>query len=300
MEDGIKMNIISAKQNFTLIVALLALGLVLFRAPPAPTAPAQKETAYQRVLRTRVLRCGYALWPTYEEMDPNTKQLKGMMPDFAQALAEKFNLKIEWTQEVIWGQEPASLNSGKIDAVCSVDGPWGYASGSVRDFTEPMAYVPIYLYGRKGETRFANLNDLNSPDVTFSAMDSDISLSVAAEKYPNARRLELPGSADSSLVVMNVLTGKADLVIEDAATADRVRSAQGDKLERLSPVPYAIINASFSVAKGEEDLLQMLNQGFQLLQQTGVSDAILDKYDPGHRIFYRPKKRWDTMLVSGR
>ncbi len=286
------MNIFT-KQNITLTAALLALGISFLHAPQTSGGPV-RESAYQRVLRTRTLRCGYGLWPTYEEMDPNTKQLRGMMPDFAQALAEKLNLKIEWTEEIIWGQEAESLQSGKIDAICSVDGMWNYTSAVVRDFAEPMAYVPIYLYGRKGETRFKNLDTINTSDVTLSTMDGDISMTVAMEKYPLARRLEIPGSADSSLVVMNVLSGKADLLIEDAFTVDRVQNTQGEKLQRLSDKPYAIINASFSVAKGEHDLLQMLNQGFQLLQQTGVSDAILDKYDPGHKIYFHPRKPWDN------
>ena len=32
-----------------------------------------KESAYDRVLRTGVLKCGYSVWPPYYTQDPNTK-----------------------------------------------------------------------------------------------------------------------------------------------------------------------------------------------------------------------------------
>lgn len=277
-----------------LMLSLSALGLVVFHNAPNDNTAHKHETAYERVIRTRVLRCGYALWPMAEDMDPNTKQLKGIVPEFTEALADKLGLKIEWVEEIQWGQQPEALQSGKIDAICSSDGPWVYTSSTVLDFTEPMAYSPVYLYGRKGETRFKNTTSLNSPDVTLSAMDGDISMTLAVEKFPRVHRLEIPSSGDPSLVTMNVLSGKADLVIEDAPTAERANGPHDEKLERLSPTPYAVINSSFSVAKGEGDLLHMLNQGFLLLQQLGISDAILNKYDPEHKLFYRPKKLWDN------
>ncbi len=276
----------------SIVIAILALTLTAIQKTSPSANPRREETAYERIMRTRTLRCGYALWPTFEDIDPNTKQLKGIGPEFANALAEKLNLKIEWTQEVQWGQEVEALQTGKIDAICSDDGEWNYTSTAVRDFAEPMAYFPIYLYGRKGETRFKTLQSINSPEVTLSAMEGDISMSIAVDQYPKAHRLEVSGSGDPSLVVLNVLSGKADLLIEDSLTVDRVNGPSGEKLERLYDKPYAVMNASFSVAKGQGDLLNMLNQGFKLLYDLGISDQILDKYDPSRKIFYRPAKRW--------
>lgn len=275
---------------FALIIAFAIAGLNLFKSAPA-TSP-KKETAYERVMRTRTLHCGYALWPGSEEMDPNTKAIKGMVPDFTEELGKKLGLKIIWTEEVIWGQQATALATGKIDAVCSNDGPWTYTAATVLDYTEPLAYIPIYLYGRDGETRFKNLADANSSDVTFSAIDGDISLAMALDTFPKAHVLELPASDDPSLIMTNVSNRKADVVLIDPLSSGRFNQTNSVKLERISPKPLAVVNMSFSIGKGEGDLRQMLDQGFKLLQSLGISDQILDHYDPEHRLFYRPQKHW--------
>jgi ABC-type amino acid transport substrate-binding protein len=274
-----------------LITALAALGLCI-AGKSVSQSTAKKETASERVLRTRTLRCGYALWPVSEEIDPNTKEMKGIVPEFTKALGKKLGLKIEWVQEVLWDQQLEAFRSGKIDAVCAGDGPWTYTSAAVLDYTEPMAYIPIYFYGRKGESRFKNPAAANASNVTFSAIDGDISLAMAMENFPKARVLELPSSDDPSLILTNVSNGKADLVMVDPLTTDRFNQTNDKKLERLSDKPLAVINISFSLPKGEEDLQHMLDQGFRLLQGLGISDQILDRYDPERKLFYRPQKPW--------
>lgn len=274
-----------------LLLALTSIGLVLWRMPDGGNAT-RKETAYERVMRTRTLRCGYAIWPSETEMDPNTKQLKGLIPDFAKALGDKLNLKIEWTQEIFWGQQAEALKTGKIDAVCASDGPWVTSGAAYVDYTEPMFYIPVYVYGREGETRFKTLDDINKPAVSLSTIDGDITLSLALEKFPQAKRLELPASADPALTTTNVATGKADLVLMSPQTVEAANKNNQAKLVRIFPEPLAVVNASFSVAKGETELLTMLNQGFRIVHQFGVSDLILDSFDPGHALVLRVSRGW--------
>jgi ABC-type amino acid transport substrate-binding protein len=278
--------------SIAIIVATSALAFALFHTPH-DTASSRKETAYERVIRTRTLRCGYGTYPVTEEIDPNTKQLKGVVPEFTEELGKKLNLKIDWVEEVIWGQQQEALNAGRIDAVCSTDGPWNYAMAALVDYAEPMIFFPVYLYGRQGMKHFETPEAANSEQFTFSSYEGDISLAMPLDRFPKAHRVEVPGSLDASLMVVNVITGKADIVLTDPMTINQFNKNNKQKLEKLYDKPLAIINMSFSVAKGQSDLLQMLNQGFQLLQQLGISDQILDKYDPERKLFLRPAKRWE-------
>lgn len=276
----------------TLALITTVLMSTLFRAPAHPIQRG-KESAYERVMRTRTLRCGYAPWPVTEAIEPNTGKLKGVVPELTEALGKKLGLNIEWREEIIWGQQAEALNTGRIDALCSSDGPWTYTSAAVMDYTEPMLFFPLYLYGRQGGRRIDNLDDINSERFTLSSMEGDISLAMALDRFPKARRLELPGSADPSLVTLNVMTGKADFVINDPLTVAHFNRNNPQKLEKMNPALLATMNMSFSVGKGQGDLVRMLNQGFHLLQQLGISDQILDKYDPGRTLFFRPAKRWE-------
>jgi len=286
------MNIHKNLAFLAFVMAVAALGIALWRAPGNAGAVFKKETAYERVMRTRTLRCGYFLWPVSTEIDLNTRQLKGMVPDFTEALGQKLGLKIEWVQEVPFDQEVEAFNSGKIDAICANDGPFVYTSAAIMDYAESIAYVPIYFYGRSGETRFKDPAAANAPDVTFSAIDGDISLAMAMDQFPRAHVLELPSSADPSFILTNVKDGKADFVLTDPLTVSRFNLNNKPNLARLSDKPMAVISLSFSLPKGNDDLRVMLDQGFQLLQYLGISDQILDRYDPEHKLFYRPEKRW--------
>ena len=78
-----------------------------------------KETAYERVLRTGTIRCGYGVGAPYVEMDPNTKKMKGFAVDVATAIAKRLNLNIEWTEEAGWGGIVPALNDGRVDLGCS-------------------------------------------------------------------------------------------------------------------------------------------------------------------------------------
>lgn len=272
------------------VLSVVALGAAYLPNRSGVSQAQTKESAYDRVMRTKTLRCGYSLWPTETEMDPVTKKMSGLVPDFAEELAKKLGLKIEWTLEFQWGQQMEALRSGKIDALCSSDGPWVTSSAAFVDYVEPMFYVPIYLYGRAGETRFKTMEDANSSAVTFSTMDGDTSLPLALEKFPKAHRIELSQGADQSLVVTNVITGKADLVLMSPQTVEAVNKTSNIKLEKIFPDPVVIISSSFSVPKGEQELLQLLSQGFRILHQFGISDKILNRIDPEKKLILRVAK----------
>ena len=149
----------------------LAYGALQFTSStPDKTQPA-KETAFDRVVRTNVLRCGYGIWKPGLSKDPQTGKLSGIFYDYLEAIGQHTGLKIEWTEEVGWGDFPAALNSGRIDAMCF--GAWPKAV-SAREvlFTEPTYFLPINAYVRDGDTRFDGaIEKVNAPSIKISTMD---------------------------------------------------------------------------------------------------------------------------------
>ncbi len=68
--------------QITLIVLLSAVVAFASVKLMAPTNPAQKqkETAFARVMRTGVIRCGYYVFPPVTYRDPDTNALSGFRP----------------------------------------------------------------------------------------------------------------------------------------------------------------------------------------------------------------------------
>lgn len=91
--------------------ALLAIAVL-----GAPSAMAQQQPAFDHVIGSKTLRCGYFVYAPGIYKDPNTKELSGIYVDTMKSIAGRLGLKLEWTQEVGFATMVEELNKGKYDA----------------------------------------------------------------------------------------------------------------------------------------------------------------------------------------
>lgn len=279
----------SFKSIGTVLVSILAAVIASYLMTgrlgghaPQPTA-SKTESAYERVIRTGTLRCGYSPWPPFFSLDPNTGVLSGLNVDLSGSVMKLLGLKIDYIQTVI-GQQVQDLNSGKIDAMCG-DGPWIISTIKYIDYTKPYNYIAVYAYGRADETRFHSFDDLNKAGVTFTGMDGDLSTDLVQSNFPNARISTMGSTSDPSQLLLNITTGKADAVIVDPVTVSLFEKNNPGKLKILITHPIAVYGGGFSVKKGETNLLNTLNEAVAASINTGEADRALKKYDPDGTLF---------------
>ena len=263
-------------------IILFALCGFLLRGS-AFAADQAKESAYDRVMRTGTLRCGYIAWPPYFSLDPNTKILSGVSKDISDSASRILGLKTAYIDVPNAGQVE-NFNSGKIDAMCG-DGPFVLSTIKYVDYTKPYYYVPVYAYGRANEKRFNASEDLNRAGVTFVAIDGDLSTDLALADFPRATLSSLGNVSDPSQMLLNVQTGKADVVIVDPVTVNLFAKNNPGKIKRLFARPVAVYGGGFSVKKGDTALLSTLNGAVDAVMNTGQSDSVLKKYDPQGTLF---------------
>ena len=268
-------------------LAFIAMAGAIIQKYHFDHANEKADTVYGRVMRTGILRCGYIAWQPFIMKEPNTGKLSGLSYDFFEALGKTLGIKIEWQQEVLVGQQVTDLNLGKIDAVCG-DWPLNSVTAKYVDYTAPFVFMPMYLYEKRDGKTFNGMSDINDPAVSISAMDGDISLMVAEEKFPNAKKVTIPDNADPTLINVNVAQGKADLVANDPFSLSYYNANNKVKLVPvLSAQPLIVLKTGGSVKKGEVDFVRMLNEGIEMLIASGGADAILDKYDPEKNMLKR-------------
>jgi ABC-type amino acid transport substrate-binding protein len=263
------------------IVIILILGLIIFDAYAAD----KQETAYERVMRTGTIRCGYSPWPSYFDVDPNTKELTGMTKDLTDAIFKILDIKVEYV-EYVFSNKVIDLQSGRLDAICG-DGPWILTTLKQVDYTVPYYYSPVYVYGRSDEKRFAKPADMNDAGIVFVGIDSDLSTDLVQKNFPLAKLQTLPSTVDAGQMLLDVAGRKADLVLLDPGAATGFIKNNPGKVRQIFPKPLAAYPGGFSVKKGEIDLLNMLNGGVQAALNLGTVDMILDKYDPEHKKILR-------------
>ncbi len=101
----------------TKLYILTFIALVFISVASSANAK-DNETTYERVTRTKILRCGYLPYEPYILKDPNTGQLSGVTVDYLNSVASRDGFKIDWSEEVNIDQIAAALSAKKIDAFC--------------------------------------------------------------------------------------------------------------------------------------------------------------------------------------
>ncbi|TAH38304.1 MAG: transporter substrate-binding domain-containing protein [Alphaproteobacteria bacterium] len=258
------------------------------------TSVAQKESVYDRVIRTGIIRCGYMVWKPWMVVDPNTKEFSGLNYDLVNQLAANLGLKIEWTQEVLPGQQVTALQSGKIDMVCTAEGPFDAAAGKYIDYSDAIVYQPADAYVRADDRRFdSNFMALNDPNVKISVMDGDLTFVLAKKFFPKATLHQLPQSADPAQLMLDVVTGKSDMIIMDPPTIEYFTKDNNLVLRKVpASEPFALYPNMFSVNKGEDKFLNMINITLESFRNTGELEILLKNYETCTTLFYRPAKSY--------
>ncbi len=275
-----------------LMKSILTFVTLLFMACNAFAEGKQYESTYDRVIDTKTLRCGYFVWAPHFVIDPLTGEKSGFVYDMIEELGKTLGLKIEWAYEYNLGEQLESFKANKIDALCA-DGNFTKSALPYLDYTDGYLYIVGYAYALKDNKKITDFESLNSPDITFSVIDGDGSEPYIHMFFPKAKLLSMPVTTDSSMVGQNVFTRKADVMLNDPMSVDNYQKEDKEKLRLIgSNHPLAISPIHISLPKGQERLLTMLNQGIGLMNDVGIIDKVLDKYDPTGKKILRPQKRY--------
>ncbi len=265
-----------------ILVAALAGYTASKFSTPSSSAPAinKEENAYERVLRTGVLKCGYYVFPPAMSIDANTKEMSGFAVDLTNEMGKRLHIKIEWTEEVTFGTMMESLRNKRFDALCTP--VWiNAAQGRVAEYTRDLFYAPTMALIRSEETRFNdNLDGANDAGITLATMDGEITSAIAADDFPNAKTISLPNNSALSQLFMNVADKKADMTFTDLngyyqydqSNPGKLKIAGGGKPVRVFPFAYA-------VGKGEFELLSLLNYTLTEMLYSGFIEKSVRKHE---------------------
>jgi polar amino acid transport system substrate-binding protein len=261
----------------TRFVTLLA--LLMLAASPAFAAG--KESAYDRVIRTGTLRCGYGVFPPMILKDPNSGEINGIFADVMRAVGKAADLKIEFVEEVDWGAIPAALQAGRIDAMCA--SMWETARrGKFVAFTDPVFYSTMRAFARADDKRFDNNPAaLNEPAVKLSVNDGDASLEIADRDFPRAQRVYKTQMAGEDFLLMNVASGKADATFTAPSIVTAFSKTNPGKLREIPmDKPLSVYANVIGVDIHEHELRSLLNSAIAELRYNGTIAKIFDKYGP--------------------
>jgi ABC-type amino acid transport substrate-binding protein len=250
-------------------------------------ASAQAEPAINQVNKTNSLRCGYVQYNPALTRDFQTKEWKGFDYEIVKAVADRLELKVDYSVETGWATVVADLNARKFDMLCSAF--WVHPNvGKYALFSRPAFFQPVFVVARADDKRFEKRPDLNDPKLKMVALDGDNPVNIAKADFPQAQRLLLPNMTDFSQVLVNVAGGKADFTIVDAVTFGNFDKNNPGKLRIVAPGnPVRVYPASYVFSAEDVVLRDAVNAALDELILDGTLNRIFDKYEAYKNSYYR-------------
>jgi polar amino acid transport system substrate-binding protein len=276
----------------TLILSVFVLLSASFSVHAEDVKP--QETAYERIMRTNTLRCGYFIYPPFLDRDLKTGAFSGIYPDIFNEIATQSGLKVVWAEEIGSDTMFEGLKTKRYDAICA---PLTYTVARATEafFTIPLVHVPFYVYVRANETRFdtAPETTLNSPETTFIGKDGDLTEILAHETFPNAKSFSMPGLTEAATMLTALATGKGDAIVAEPIYAHIYMNSNPDKIKRLASLkPVQVVTGVAGVPFGDSGAQQFLNTSIQALIDNGFVEKTIKKHVPNSEELYLPVRAY--------
>ena len=272
-----------------IVSAVVAAGMILLGPRMKDGSSASRaNNSYSKIRSSGTIRAAYAVGAPLFVIDPKTNEKSGIFFEAVTKAAEKLNLKVNWSEEVGYGEMIAGLNTGRYDLVGS--GVWiNGARGKDADFTIPLYYDAVLPFVRNDDARFdKDIAVLNAPEFRISVMDGEMGATIAKTDFPKAKTESIPQNSDYTLLTLNVINNKADVVFLSVGHARLFQLANPGKIRAVNPgKPIKLFGNALMLPKGAYELKDSLDYAFQEMLNNGELDPILNKYEAAPGSFYR-------------
>lgn len=252
-------------KNMKKVLAAAAALLVL---AACMTGCSQQGKAMKDIQETGVLTMMTATgFPPYEYIDENGKPA-GVDIDIAQLVADKLGVKLE-VLDMDFNLLIDSLKGGKGQLVAA-------AMSATPDRVSQIDFSTQYhsdgqcLMIPKGSA-IAGVDDLEGKIITVQEATTG---HIYAEEELGLEVMSFKNAVECATAVMS---GKADAAVLDKITVDTLVAANPDKLDA---VPELLTDEGYAlgIAKGNEDLLEIVNEVLEEALADGTIDELKEKH----------------------
>jgi polar amino acid transport system substrate-binding protein len=252
------------KRLFTIILTMAALSLLI----TACSGSQSKEAEGNK--NTLVVGIDDKFAPMGFRDQNN--EIVGFDIDYAKAAAEKMGVTLKF-QPIDWKTKESELMSGRIDLIWN-----GYTITEERKkkvlFTKPYlknAQVVVTL----ANSSLSKLSDLEGKVVGLQSLSS--AADALNDNPVKSKVKEVTEFSDNVLALSDLKSGRIDAVIIDEVVINYYMSKDKGSFkvleETLAPEEYGV-----GVKKGNEELLEKLQQALNTINEDGTASAISQKW----------------------
>ena len=259
--------------TMAMVLSLAACGSKEEPAAEKADEPAVEESAASAITTvsegklTVATSPDFAPYEFYAIDDSGNAQLAGFDMALAQYIADYLGLELEVIPMDFDGVL-AEVTAGNVDL-----GMAGLSPDP--DRMEAMDFSDIYYMGgqslvihKDNKDKWSSLEELNDPSLSIGAQLASIQYDLAVENTPDADIVQLAKVTD---VVSELLSGKLDAGYVETVVAESYAKNYPD-LYIAFDVPYEVEGSSVGVVKGNEALLNGVNDAIAAALADGSMD----------------------------
>ncbi len=203
---------------------------------------------------------------SYHDDDGN---LVGFDVEVAQKIGEKLGVEVEFV-ESDWDSLFASMDSGRVDTVIN-EVEYTEERAEKYDFSEPYTYVRGAVLVSSDNDEVTSVDDLEGKK---AAQNLTSSWGTRAEEYG----CEIVSVSTMNESVEMILTGRADVTINaETAFGDYMKNHPESEV-KIAAYTNSTSSSRVPVVKGNEELLEAINDALDELRESGELAEISIKY----------------------
>lgn len=220
----------------------------------------------ERIAASNKLKVGYLVFPPSITKNQTTGELGGHLVDTIKEIARLNNWTLEFI-ETDWAGFATGLDSRRFDISIVPTFVTIPRALSVY-FTNTLFYAGNSAIVRSNDTRFTSLESINQPGVTIAVTQGEAGDEYAKANFKKAKIIRFSGG-DQSLAFQAVVAGRADVGLGDAYVTSQFVKANNQVKDLFANNPYNITPVSWAVRKGDNEMLNFLNNSLEAFDYQG-------------------------------
>ncbi|WP_455719449.1 transporter substrate-binding domain-containing protein [Agathobacter sp.] len=212
-------------------------------------------------------------YPPYEFVDVTSsdQSVTGIDIELAQAIADKLGVELE-VQDMNFSSLLTSLSAGKVDMAIAGISPTDERKETY-DFSDSYLFADQSIIINKSDAdKYKTLDDFKGK--TLAAEKSTTQEALCQEKMPDCPLTSLEKVPDCILELKN---GKADGVVAESVVGEQYILTD-DTLQFADATFDTKKESAIAINKGNDDLLEILNEVIKENQDNGNFDKWVEEY----------------------
>lgn len=233
------------------------------------------ESAYDRVMATKTLKCAYLPYEPYIKKDLLTGKLSGIIIDYVDEVAKKSGLTVDWAGEVNIDQVVPAMNAKRFDAFCvpaTPDKNWAEKLG----FEASLGGLPYYTYVPFD----SKITEDELQTAKFEVVDGYALTAFTKIVFPKAEYISLPQSVSVAEMYDQLRYKKVDAHVNEHISASNYMKNNPNIIRRYSDKPVIAAQMFLVAAHGDIKMREFISKTFDASggENAKLMSSLLEKY----------------------